>query len=112
MANLAIDGGPPVRDRLLPYGRQTIDDRDVAAVTETLRSDWLTTGPKVAEFERALAAAAGPSEGVAVSTGTAALHAALYALGVGPGDEVIVTTMTFAASANAAVFLGASPVFV
>jgi perosamine synthetase len=96
----------------LPYGRQTIDDRDVAAVTETLRSDWLTTGPKVAEFEQALAAVAGTSEAVAVSTGTAALHAALYALGVGPGDEVIVTTMTFAASANAAVFLGATPVFV
>ncbi len=109
---LAIDGGEPVRDRLLPYGRQTIDDCDVAAVTETLRSDWLTTGPKVAEFEQALAVVAGTSEAIAVSTGTAALHAALYALGVGPGDEVIVSTMTFAASANAAVFLGATPIFV
>ncbi len=109
---MAIDGGAPVRARLLPYGRQTIDDRDVAAVTETLRSDWLTTGPKVAEFEQALARVAGTSEAVAVSTGTAALHAALYALGVGPGDEVIVSTMTFAASANAAAFLGATPVFV
>jgi len=109
---LAIDGGTPVRARLLPYGRQTIDDRDVAAVVETLRSDWLTTGPKVAEFERALAAVAGTTEAVAVSTGTAALHAAMYALGIGPGDEVIVTTMTFAASANAAAFLGATPVFV
>jgi perosamine synthetase len=109
---LAIDGGPPVRQRLLPYGRQTIDDRDVAAVTETLRSDWLTTGPKVDEFERALAAVAGASEAVVVSTGTAALHAAMYALAIGPGDEVIVTTMTFAASANAAAYLGATPVFV
>ena len=109
---LAIDGGTPVRARLLPYGRQTIDDDDVAAVTETLRSDWLTTGPKVAEFERALAAVAGTSDAVAVSTGTAALHAAMYALGVGPGDEVIVTTMTFAASANSAAYLGATPVFV
>ena len=109
---LAIDGGAPVRDRLLPYGRQTIDDRDVAAVTETLRSDWLTTGPKVAEFENALAAVAGTSEAVVVSTGTAALHAALYARSIGPGDEVIVATMTFAASANAAVFLGATPIFV
>ena len=80
--------------------------------TETLRSDWLTTGPKVAEFEKALAAVAGTSDAVAVSTGTAALHAAMYALGVGPGDEVIVTTMTFAASANCAAFLGATPVFV
>jgi perosamine synthetase len=109
---LAIDGGAPVRARLLPYGRQTIDDRDVAAVTETLRSDWLTTGPKVAEFERALASVAGTTEAVAVSTGTAGLHAAMYALGVGPGDEVIVSTMTFAASANAAAFLGATPIFV
>jgi perosamine synthetase len=111
LAKLAIDGGAPVRDRLLPYGRQTIDDRDVAAVTETLRSDWLTTGPKVAEFERALASVAGTADAVTVSTGTAALHAALYTLGVGPGDEVIVATMTFAATANAAVFLGATPVF-
>jgi perosamine synthetase len=109
---LAIDGGTPVRTRLLPYGRQTIDDHDVAAVVETLRSDWLTTGPKVAEFEQALACVAGTSEAVAVSTGTAALHAALYSLGIGKGDEVIVSTMTFAASANAAVFLGATPVFV
>ena len=111
MAKLAIDGGAPVRTSLLPYGRQTIDDRDVAAVIETLRSDWLTTGPKVAEFERALAAVAGTADAVAVSTGTAALHAALYAVGVATGDEVIVTAMTFAASANAAAFLGATPVF-
>ena len=83
----------------------------MAAVTDTLRSDWLTTGPKVAEFERALAAVAGTADAVAVSTGTAALHAALYAVGVGAGDEVIVTAMTFAASANAAAFLGATPVF-
>ncbi len=109
---LAVDGGAPVRTRLLPYGRQTIDDNDVAAVVASLRSDWLTTGPKVAEFERALAAVAGTSDAVAVSTGTAALHAAMYALGVGPGDEVLVTTMTFAASANCAAFLGATPVFV
>jgi perosamine synthetase len=109
---LAIDGGRPVRDRLLPYGRQTIDDGDVAAVVETLRSDWLTTGPKVGEFEQALAGVAGTSEAVVVSTGTAALHAALYALGIGPGDEVIVSTMTFAASANAAAYLGATPIFV
>ncbi len=109
---LAVDGGTPVRARLLPYGRQTIDDDDVAAVTRTLRSDWLTTGPRVAEFEKALAAVAGTSDAVVVSTGTAALHAAMYALGVGPGDEVLVAAMTFAASANCAAFLGARPVFV
>ena len=109
---LAIDGGPPVRAQMLPYGRQTIDRADVAAVTATLCSDWLTTGPKVVEFEQALAAVAGTSDAVTVSSGTAALHAALNALGVGPGDEVLVATMTFAASANAAAFLGATPVFV
>jgi perosamine synthetase len=109
---LAIEGGPPVRTRLLPYGRQTIGPEDVAAVTQSLLSDWLTTGPKVAEFESALASAAGSSNAVAVSSGTAALHAAMHALGVGPGDEVIVTAMTFAASANCAAFVGATPVFV
>ena len=108
---LAIDGGTPVRAAMLPYGRQSIDDDDVAAVTEVLRSDWLTTGPKVAEFERALAAIAGVKEAVAVSNGTAALHAAMWAIGIGPSDEVIVPTMTFAATANAVVFQGGTPVF-
>ncbi|MGD0652953.1 MAG: UDP-4-amino-4,6-dideoxy-N-acetyl-beta-L-altrosamine transaminase [Thermoguttaceae bacterium] len=109
---LAIDGGTPVRKKLLPYGRQSIDEHEIAAVAEVLRSDWLTTGPKVAEFERAVAAVAGAKEAVAVSNGTAALHAAMYAIGIGPGDEVIVPTMTFAASANCAAFLGGVPVFV
>ncbi len=108
---LAIDGGTPVRAKLLPYGKQSIDEQDVAAVVEVLQSDWLTTGPKVAEFERAIAAAAGTRESVAVSNGTAALHAAMYALGIGPGDEVIVPAITFAASANCAAFLGGPPVF-
>ena len=66
---LAIDGGTPVRRTLLPYGRQSIDEEDIAAVVEVLRSDWLTTGPKVAEFEQALAAVAGTRGCVAVSTG-------------------------------------------
>jgi perosamine synthetase len=109
---LAIDGGTPVRKKLLPYGRQSIDEHEIAAVAEVLRSDWLTTGPKVAEFERALAAVAGAKEAVAVSNGTAALHSAMYAIGIGPGDEVIVPTITFAASANGAAFLGGVPVFV
>ncbi|WP_422931561.1 UDP-4-amino-4,6-dideoxy-N-acetyl-beta-L-altrosamine transaminase [Singulisphaera sp. PoT] len=108
---LAAQGGTPVRRTLLPYGKQTVDDDDIAAVVDVLRSDWLTTGPAVEEFERALAKAVGTIEAVAISNGTAALHAALYALGVGPGDEVIVPAMTFAATANAAVFLGATPVF-
>jgi perosamine synthetase len=97
--------------RHLPYGRQEIDDDDVAAVVETLRSDWLTTGPKVDEFEQALADVAGTAEAVAVSNGTAALHAAYHALGIGPGDEVIVPPLTFAATANAVLYAGATPVF-
>lgn len=111
VAELAIDGGTPVRKTLLPYGRQSIDERDIAAVVDVLRSDWLTTGPKVEEFERAVATAAGTTEAVAVSSGTAALHAAVHALDIGHGDEVIVPAITFAASANAVVFEGATPVF-
>lgn len=110
-AKLAVDGGEPVREKVLPYGRQTIDDDDIAAVTTVLRSDWLTTGPTIRQFEEAFAQQTGAVEAVAVSNGTAALHAAMYAAGVSPGDEVVVTPMTFAASANAAVYLGAKPVF-
>lgn len=95
----------------LPYGRQSIDDDDVAAVVEALRSDWLTTGPRVDEFEAALAGVAGSADAVAVSSGTAALHTALHALGIGPGDEVIVPPLTFAASANAVLYTGATPIF-
>ena len=108
---LAIDGGTPVRRNMLPYGRQTIDDRDIQSVVETLRSDWLTTGPKVREFEKAFAAALGAGEAVAVNSGTAGLHAAMHALDIGPGDEVIVPALTFAASANCAVYQGGTPVF-
>lgn len=108
---LAIDGGRPIRKTLLPYGRQWIAEDDVAAVAAVLRSEWLTTGPAVAELERAFATAAGAANAVAVSSGTAALHAAMFALGVGPGDEVIVPAMTFAASANCVVYQGGTPVF-
>jgi perosamine synthetase len=108
---LAVNGGTPVRRTTLPYGRQWLDDEDVAAVTEVLRSDWLTTGPKVAEFEQAFADFVGAEQAVAVSNGTAALHAAMYAIDIGPGDEVIVPPITFAASANCVVFQGGTPVF-
>jgi perosamine synthetase len=112
MANrLAIDGGLPIRKSLLPYGHQTVDPDDVRIVVDVLQSDWLTTGPKVREFERAFARFVGAGEAVAVSSGTAALHAAMNVLGVGSGDEVIVPTMTFAATANCVLYQGGRPVF-
>jgi perosamine synthetase len=97
--------------QIIPYGRQWVDDDDIQAVVDVLRSDWLTTGPKVIEFEKAVAEFVGAKEAVAVSSGTAALHAAMYAIGIGPGDEVILPPMTFAATANAVVYQGGTPVF-
>ena len=97
--------------KTIPYGRHWIDADDIAAVVEILRSDWLTTGPKVDEFEEAFARFTQAKYAVAVSNGTAALHAAMFALGIGPGDEVIVPALTFAASANCVVFQGGMPVF-
>ena len=96
---------------MIPYGKQHIDEDDVRAVVDVLHSDWLTTGPKVAEFEQAIADYVGAKYAVAVSNGTAALHAAMYAIGIKPGDEVIVPPMTFAATANCIVFQGGTPVF-
>ncbi|MCC7418413.1 MAG: UDP-4-amino-4,6-dideoxy-N-acetyl-beta-L-altrosamine transaminase [Acidobacteria bacterium] len=110
-AQLALFGGTPVRRDRLPYGHHEISDADVDAVARALRSDWLTSGPLIAEFEAAFAKVAGAPDAVAVNSGTAALHAAIFALGVGPGDEVIVSPMTFAASANAIVYQGGTPVF-
>lgn len=95
----------------LPYGRQIIDEADRLAVDEVLTSDWLTTGPKVDEFEKAWAAFCGAADAVAVSNGTAALHTAVAALGIGPGDKAIVTPMTFAASVNCLLYAGAEPLF-
>jgi perosamine synthetase len=108
---LAIDGGTPVRDRMLPYGHQVIDDDDVCAVVRALKSDWLTTGPAVESFERAFADLVDAAHAVAVSNGTAALHAAVFAAGIKPGDEVITTPMTFASTANAVRFQGGTVVF-
>ena len=96
---------------MIPYARQSIDEKDVAAVCQVLRSDWLTTGPKVQEFEQAVAEYVGAKYAVAVSSGTAALHCAMFALGIGPGDEVIVPPMTFVATANCVVFQGGTPIF-
>ena len=99
------------RSSMIPYGRQSIGEDDIAAVAETLTSDWLTTGPKIQEFEAAVCRLAGAEYGVAVSSGTAALHAAMFAIGIQPGDEVIVPAITFAASANCVVYQGGTPVF-
>ena len=100
-----------IEPAFLPYGKQEIGDADIKAVVEALCSGWLTTGPRVSEFEKVFAAHCGAGEGVAVNSGTAALHCAMRAIGVAPGDEVIVPAITFAASANAAVYEGATPVF-
>jgi dTDP-4-amino-4,6-dideoxygalactose transaminase len=96
---------------MLPYGRQSVDDADVDAVVAALRSDWLTTGPRVEQFEADLAAAAGGTPCVAVTSGTAALHTAYAAAGIGAGDEVVTSPVTFVATAATAVLLGASVVF-
>lgn len=95
----------------IPYGRQSINEDDIKAVEEVLKSDFLTTGPKIAEFERKFADYVGAKYAVAVSNGTAALHIACMAAGIGKGDEVITTPITFAASANCALYCGATPVF-
>ncbi|WP_033343818.1 DegT/DnrJ/EryC1/StrS family aminotransferase [Catenuloplanes japonicus] len=96
---------------MLPYGRQSIDDEDIAAVTAALRGDFLTTGPTVGAFEAALSARLGGPGCVAVTSGTAALHVAYAAIGIRPGDEVITTPITFVATAAAAVLQGAKVVF-
>ena len=95
----------------IPYGRQSVDEDDIFAVIEALRSDWLTTGPKVDEFETEVAEYVGVNYGVAVNSGTSALHTAMFALGISPGDEVIVPAITFAATANAVVMQGGTPIF-
>ena len=97
--------------KAIPYGRQWIDDNDVAAVANILKSDWLTTGPMVEKFERVFAEKVGARYAVTVNSGTAALHAAMFALGIGVGDEVIIPPTTFAATANCVVFQGGTPVF-
>jgi len=97
--------------RFLPYGRQQIGDDDVAAVTDVLRGDMLTTGPKAVAFEQALAEATGVSHAVACSSGTAALHLAAMALNLGPGDKVVVPALTFLAAANVVCMTGAEAVF-
>ena len=109
---LAIDGGSPVREQFLSYGQQWIDEEDIQAVVETLRSPFITQGPKIQQFEEAIANYVGAKYAVAFANGTAALHAACYAAGVSQGDEVITTPITFVASANCVLYVGGTPVFV
>jgi perosamine synthetase len=108
---LAIHGGSPVRATLLPYGRQSLDAEDIQSVVGVLKSDWLTTGPKVDEFEERFGAWVGAKHAVSFSSGTAALHAAAFAAGLGAGDEAITTPMTFCATANCVLYQNATPVF-
>lgn len=111
MEKPAILGGIPVRDSKIYYGRQCIGEDDVKAVADVLRGPFITCGPKVTEVEKELAQYTGAKHAVVVSNGTAALHCACIAAGIGPGDEVITTPITFAASANCALYCGARPVF-
>ena len=107
----AICGGKPVRDKKIYYGHQYIDEDDIQAVVEVLRSDYLTCGPKIKELEDRLCRITGARYAVVCSNGTAALHMAAMAAGIGERDEVITTPITFAASANCALYCGAKPVF-
>ena len=111
MIRLAIEGGMPARNEFLPYGHQLIDDEDINAVAEVLKTDWITQGPKIDEFERKVAEYCGAKYAVVVSSGTAALHAACAVAGISQGDEAITTPITFAATANAIVYCGGKPVF-
>lgn len=108
---LAIAGGTPVRPTLLPYGRQSIEQEDIDTVVAVLRSDWITTGPKIQEFEEAFASEVQARYAISFSSGTAALHAAAAVSGLENGDEAIVAPLTFCASANCVLYAGARPVF-
>ena len=108
---LAIDGGQPVRRTFLSYGRQWIDSDDIEAVLQVLKGDFITQGPKIKEFEQALADYVGTKYAVVFSNGTAALHAACVAAEIGPGDEVITSPITFVASSNCVLYAGGKPVF-
>ena len=111
MDKLAIFGGTPVRDSKIYYGKQCVEEDDIAAVSEVLRSPYLTCGPKIDELEAKLCEITGAKHAVAVSNGTAALHIACMAIGIQPGDEVIVSSITFAASSNCVLYCGGTPVF-
>jgi dTDP-4-amino-4,6-dideoxygalactose transaminase len=110
-SSLAIDGGTPVRDTLLSFSPPVMGDEEVASVIETLRSGWLTSGPRARELEQRFAEYVGAPHAIATSSCTTALHLALIAAGVGPGDEVVTTSFTWPATTNAIIHAGATPVF-
>ena len=111
MDDLAINGGKPVFDKKIGYGHQYIDDTDITAVVDVLKSDYLTCGPKITEAEAKLCEITGAKHAVLIANGTAALHATAFAAGIKPGDEVITTPITFAASANCSLYCGGTPIF-
>jgi dTDP-4-amino-4,6-dideoxygalactose transaminase len=112
MSRLACEGGRPVRDRFLVFGRPLIGEEEIAEMEDTLRSGWIGFGPKCLRFEEAFAEYTHADYAVSVNSATAALHLALLAAGIGPGDEVITTPLTFVATANVITHVGAIPVFV
>lgn len=111
MEKLAMNDGLPIRSHKIYYGRQWVEEDDIQAVADVLRSDYLTCGPKVEELEKELSVYTGARYTMAVNSGTSALHCACIAAGIGEGDEIITTPLTFAASANCALYCGAHPVF-
>ena len=111
MSELAINGGKPVFEKKIGYGHQYIDDADIQSVVDVLKSDFLTCGPKIDEAEAKLCEVTGAKHAVLIANGTAALHATIYAAGIEKDDEVITTPITFAASANCALYYGGRPVF-
>ncbi|MHA1284347.1 MAG: UDP-4-amino-4,6-dideoxy-N-acetyl-beta-L-altrosamine transaminase [Promethearchaeota archaeon] len=111
MEKPAIEGGTPIRDDFLPYGTQWLDDKEINEVVDTLKSDWITTGPKMKKFEEAFRKFRNSRYAVAVNSGTAALHISTSSIDINAGDEVITTPLTFVASANCIVYRGGTPVF-
>jgi dTDP-4-amino-4,6-dideoxygalactose transaminase len=108
---LAIDGGAPVREKMLPFGSPNFGDEEIVEIVDTLRSGWISTGPKTKKFEEEFAAYVGAKYAIALNSCTAGLHLSLVVLGVGAGDEVIVPPLTFGATANVVEHVGARPVF-
>jgi UDP-4-amino-4,6-dideoxy-N-acetyl-beta-L-altrosamine transaminase len=108
----AIEGGNPIREKIIPYGLHWIEEEDINEVLDTLKSIWLTTGPKVLKLEEEFRNYVGSKYAIALSSATAALHVSLAALGIRQGDEIITTPMTFCATSNSVLYLRAKPVFV